>query len=121
MIHALRNKFKALRSQSRFPRLVGTAAFIYRHAKQFKTLALMPVAIPELNSFVSRQQSADSAVIEPSLDAALEGLHGVIRPLQNRSEIQNLLELLGGKRPRRILEIGTANGGTLFLFCRVAD
>jgi predicted O-methyltransferase YrrM len=121
MIHALRNKFKALRSQRRFSPIVAAAAFVYRHAKQLKTFALMPVAIPELKSFVSRQQNAGSGVVEPSLDAALDSLHGVIRPLQNRSEIQNLLNLLAGKRPKRILEIGTANGGTLFLFCRIAD
>jgi predicted O-methyltransferase YrrM len=49
-----------------------------------------------------------------------EGFHGVLYPVQNRSEILALLELVRAENPRRILEIGTATGGTLFLFSRVA-
>ncbi|MFY3740381.1 MAG: GT2 family glycosyltransferase/cephalosporin hydroxylase [Candidatus Nitrosomirales archaeon] len=44
-----------------------------------------------------------------------------IRPLQVRSEIHILLEILAKYKPKTLLEIGTANGGTLFLFCNVAD
>src|SRR5437870_1023417 len=44
-----------------------------------------------------------------------------IRPTQIGSEITNLLTELESKRPRVILEIGTADGGTLFLFTRIAS
>ncbi|HIC98160.1 MAG TPA: hypothetical protein EYP08_00430, partial [Pyrodictiaceae archaeon] len=44
-----------------------------------------------------------------------------IRPLQVPWEIRILLGLLWVLRPKRILEIGTAGGGTLFLFSQVAD
>lgn len=44
-----------------------------------------------------------------------------IAPLQLRREIQALLSMLSEKSIRVMLEIGTANGGTLFLFTRVAD
>ena len=40
---------------------------------------------------------------------------------QIKDEIFILLKLLLKERPREILEIGTAEGGTLFLFSRVAD
>ncbi len=43
-----------------------------------------------------------------------------IVPVQIRSEIEGLLDLLAAKRPRTVLEIGTWNGGTLYLFARVA-
>jgi predicted O-methyltransferase YrrM len=43
-----------------------------------------------------------------------------IRPTQVREEITGLLKILKAKRPKFILEIGTAGGGTLFLFTRVA-
>lgn len=119
MIKTIRNRFKALRSQNRFPRLVGAAAWLYRHAKQLRTLVCLPVALPELKTIVAGQENSGAA-IEPSLDAAFHGLCQVIRPLQNRSEIQQLLQLLAAQKPKRMLEIGTANGGTLFLFCRVA-
>lgn len=43
-----------------------------------------------------------------------------IRPMQLYSEIESLLADLSTLKPKRILEIGTANGGTLFLLSRVA-
>ena len=43
-----------------------------------------------------------------------------IAPMQIRSEIERLLHELERRRPRTILEIGTANGGSLYLFCEVA-
>src|SRR5210317_271841 len=41
-------------------------------------------------------------------------------PLQIKGEIEELLLLIQSSRPSRILEIGTANGGTLFLLARIA-
>ena len=43
-----------------------------------------------------------------------------IRPHQVRSEIEALMALLAEEKPRTVLEIGTALGGTLFLYTRVA-
>jgi len=43
-----------------------------------------------------------------------------IRPIQVREEALQLLKLLVKMRPKVVLEIGTANGGTLFLFSRVS-
>ena len=40
---------------------------------------------------------------------------------QIRSEIEALLELLRSEQPKTVLEIGTAEGGTFFLFTRVAS
>jgi len=44
-----------------------------------------------------------------------------ISPLQIRSEIASLLRMVSQIHPRYVLEIGTANGGTLFLFARIAS
>jgi cephalosporin hydroxylase len=44
-----------------------------------------------------------------------------IMPLQIKEEILTLLELLKDMEPKVVLEIGTAKGGTLFLFTRVAS
>lgn len=41
--------------------------------------------------------------------------------VQRRAEITALLNLLAERRPRHVLEIGTAWGGTLYLTSRVAD
>jgi len=44
-----------------------------------------------------------------------------IRPLQIKEEIVQLLRLLTESHPKIVCEIGTANGGTLFLFSRVSS
>jgi cephalosporin hydroxylase len=44
----------------------------------------------------------------------------VIRAFQLRSEIIGLLDELSKLKPRGLLDLGTANGGTLFLFAQVA-
>ncbi|WKZ24980.1 MAG: class I SAM-dependent methyltransferase [Patescibacteria group bacterium] len=46
---------------------------------------------------------------------------GFFDPIQLKSEIISLLEIVKTAKPRVILEIGTAKGGTLFLFSRIAD
>lgn len=43
-----------------------------------------------------------------------------IKPMQNKEEISALMHYLKDLRPRIILEIGTAKGGTLFLWTFVA-
>jgi len=44
-----------------------------------------------------------------------------IRPAQVKEEITELLRFLAKHKPKFILEIGTATGGTLFLFARVSS
>jgi len=44
-----------------------------------------------------------------------------ISPTQVKEEITELLKILARHKPQTILEIGTARGGTLFLFTRVAS
>ena len=51
---------------------------------------------------------------------AFTGCGGLIMPLQVRSEILQLLNVIRSKLPKYVLEIGTSNGGTLFLLSRVA-
>jgi len=65
-------------------------------------------------------QSARLKDIDESVDFAISGCRGLIAPLQNRDEIVRLLQLVRDARPRCVLEIGTAHGGTLFLLSRVA-
>jgi predicted O-methyltransferase YrrM len=47
--------------------------------------------------------------------------NGYIMPFQKESELLRLLNQVKKKSPKVILEIGTASGGTLFLFTRVAS
>lgn len=43
-----------------------------------------------------------------------------IKPLQTPGEIQQAFELCLEVKPKRVLEIGTAKGGTLYLWCQAA-
>jgi predicted O-methyltransferase YrrM len=43
-----------------------------------------------------------------------------ISPMQVKEEIESLLKLIQKKKPKYILEIGTARGSTLFLLSRIA-
>src|SRR5689334_12559456 len=47
------------------------------------------------------------------------GNFGLISPIQSRDELVPLLTLLMGLRPQTVMEIGTANGGTLFMLTRI--
>ena len=42
-----------------------------------------------------------------------------INPFQIKTEIYTLLEILAKEKPKTVLEIGTANGGTLFLLLKI--
>ncbi len=55
------------------------------------------------------------------VDFCFYGVGDLIMPLQIPEEILGLLRILNERKPRVVIEIGTAMGGTLFLFCRVAD
>ncbi len=54
------------------------------------------------------------------IDFAFDAADGFLRPLQVRSEIQQALEEMEKLRPRVLMEIGTALGGTFFLLSRAA-
>lgn len=49
-----------------------------------------------------------------------DGMFKSIRPRQNTAEIQSLYDRVCELQPRRVLEIGTANGGTLYLWTQAA-
>ena len=54
------------------------------------------------------------------LDFTFNDCAGLVKPGQVQSEVSELLEMIGRMKPKVILEIGTANGGTLFLFSHMA-
>jgi predicted O-methyltransferase YrrM len=54
------------------------------------------------------------------IDFIFGAVDGYLKPQQIRAEIQRALEEIENLRPRRVLEIGTAQGGTFFLLSRAA-
>jgi predicted O-methyltransferase YrrM len=80
--------------------------------------ALAPVAAYRLHR---RAERVDG--IEPLLDLAFDfDAFGItVRPGQVRCEFRQLLEQVAELRPRTVLEIGTANGGSLLAFAKLSD
>jgi predicted O-methyltransferase YrrM len=54
-------------------------------------------------------------------DYAWNFYDGLIRPMQIKDEFIELLKIFKELNPKYILEIGTANGGSLFCFCKLAQ
>ncbi|MBL7156899.1 MAG: class I SAM-dependent methyltransferase [Candidatus Omnitrophica bacterium] len=53
-------------------------------------------------------------------DFVFQECEDILCPLQIRSEISQLLEILKNLKPKTILEVGRSRGGTLFMFSRIA-
>lgn len=91
-------------------------------AEQAALRGLRPVLAP----FAARR-FREAGERAPDLEALVEipfsaAPFGVDLPCgQVRSEILELLHIVAAERPRRLLEIGTAGGGTLFLLALAAD
>jgi len=70
-----------------------------------------------------KRHLSKTTTLNDALDYAFSfkflGIH--IKPAQIKDEIKEFLKLLQKRRLDTILEIGTANGGTLFLFSHVAS
>jgi len=59
--------------------------------------------------------------IDAIADDIFSRFNGMFRPFQVRAELLRLLQRAAAIRPRTVVEIGTARGGTLFLLSCVAD
>ena len=74
-----------------------------------------------------RLLSLESALKSPQTRLALpfvfrgEGHYRRIGPMQAHEEIAALYGMVSDLKPKTVLEIGTCHGGTLYLWCQVAD
>jgi predicted O-methyltransferase YrrM len=95
----------------------GVSAF----AREVTTRPLHPVLAPLAGRRLRRRAAATrgtSALLDLAFGFDAFGI--TITPGQVRYEISGLLDAVAAERPRTILEIGTANGGSLFLVSQVA-
>jgi predicted O-methyltransferase YrrM len=70
--------------------------------------------------FAAARRGLLPAEPEAVIDFSIAACDGLIRPQQVKSEILHLATLVRGKQPRIVVEIGTATGGTLFIWCALA-
>jgi cephalosporin hydroxylase len=86
-------------------------------ARQMRQAALQPM-YPALTKRIARK----GPIHDPKamFDYMARANFGVLSAIQNRDELMPVLEVIKAAAPSTVLEIGTANGGTLFVLTRVA-
>lgn len=92
----------------------GAASLFQAVSKNVKELASVP-------AFLAEARSVSKTDLEACLHVAFEAQGGLVRPLQVRSEILRALQMANQRKIRRVMEIGTAKGGTLFLHSKIAE
>ena len=78
----------------------------------------LPLAIRKFKAKEQKIKTVDEA-IDFAIGFNYAGLS--IRPGQFKNEISQLLKVVEKLNASRVMEIGTAKGGTLFLFCQVSN
>jgi predicted O-methyltransferase YrrM len=73
-----------------------------------------------MRNIISESKTCHSVNDNLSLAYSFFSTEYSIRPFQIKTEIKTLLKILETNKPQTLLEIGTANGGTLFLFSKIA-
>lgn len=89
---------------------------VRRRVSRLVAPACEPLARRRLQT-VSRKAKTAEEIVDIAFDFSFGGVD--IRPYQVRSELRRFIELLRSREPRTVLEIGTANGGTLFALAQV--
>lgn len=112
------NAASVLRRGQRGIRRYGLSAFTAEVVMRTARPALAPIAARRLHRTADGVQD-----IEGILDLAytFDAFGITIKPSQSRWEFNQLLDRVAGAAPQRMLEIGTANGGSLFALMRVCE
>lgn len=110
----LKQGFKVLKAGG--VRSFISQAFSYFYASYFSSI-LMPFVFRRFVHEESEIVQLDGYI---KFAFAFKFLGVSIAPQQIPTEITSLIRIVEKQRPKRIIEIGTANGGTLYLFCKVA-
>ena len=95
----------------------GVLALV-RHSLIF--IEMNSILCPQLPFEICKLKKLRTCDIDELVSFCFSGAQRLIRPGQVREEITDLLEEVKKEEPRVVIEIGTAMGGTLFLFCRAA-
>ncbi len=115
MIETLKWQVRSLEQSGRHQWLTRAATLGWTTLQNFRdwqTFGRFETRLAK-GQFPSDIRCAVEAVCEKSFGSS-------IRPMQDTRELTCLIQEVAELKPRRVLEIGTARGGTLFLLCRFA-
>jgi predicted O-methyltransferase YrrM len=113
-VEPLRRRVKTFHREGRHAWLVFPSKWAWHAVKGLRDLAYVPAILLGLK----RHSPSDG---ETLVDVIFDRYGGALRPIQNRTELTELWRLVEALRPRMVIEIGTAGGGTLFLLSRAAE
>ena len=100
---------------------LGGPPLVLGRALRYVSDELVALSAPAaFRRHVARVSDLDAAV-DLAIGIQFHHYEAEIRAVQKREEIRALLDELRATPPRRVLEIGTWKGGTLFLLSRVAS
>ncbi len=102
--------------------LIAIRDYIISQAQLLYEAVVLTVGTGEIiRSFESKAENINGVIQSVDFSLSFNYLGISVNPVQQRQEITELLELLERHEVKRLLEIGTDRGGTLFLFSRVAS
>jgi predicted O-methyltransferase YrrM len=110
----IKNRLRKARHEGHFVGLIDSLAKLRYEAKNLRSYLHKGEVIAALRE---RRYGADPG---NWVEFALQAGSGFLQPMQSKHEITRLIERVLEMQPKAVLEIGTARGGTLFLFCRSA-
>jgi predicted O-methyltransferase YrrM len=95
------------------------SALIRNIVRRFRAPFNRRSALTELRKFQASERSLDE-IVDIAIKFPSKGLFRV-ESIQQRSEIMALTKAVAELKPKNILEIGTARGGTLFIWSQLAS
>ncbi len=111
---SLKEILKTWQRSGRHPILVSVAGRLYHFPRHTRDLLRTGAVLRRLKA-TEDERDPDRVVSLTSSD-----LHGVLKPLQVESEFRQMIRRAAQVRAKCVVEIGTANGATLFALARVA-
>jgi predicted O-methyltransferase YrrM len=111
----LRNQAKRLVRTRGFQWLSKPTQVAWYYWRTIRELFNVPAVLASF-SWGIRDKSTEELV-----EYVFSSFGGLFRPFQNRLEIARLVERVRELKPERVIEIGTARGGTLFLLSCAAS
>jgi predicted O-methyltransferase YrrM len=114
-----KKSLKVIKNEGLLPFLKKATNYVWQRIFHYIVgPSLTPYFIYKLKRETSKVSKLED-LVELAFNFKIDGLN--IAPLQIKEEILKLLEILEKIKPKTILEIGTAAGGTLFLFSQIAS
>ncbi|MEY3702770.1 MAG: hypothetical protein RLZZ561_390 [Pseudomonadota bacterium] len=114
MLASLKTRLRQMRREGKAVALVNRLAYLNYQIKNLRDW----MGAERMSKLLGER--AFSSDTEKLVTFTMTESGGAIRPLQNPWEISELMKRVRAKKPQVIVEIGTAKGGTLFLFCQHA-